>query len=40
MEITSKLFMCHQALLRPCLRPAGGGMLAGSPLSHCSTSKW
>ena len=40
MEMTSKLFMCHQALLRPCRRPAGGGAEAGSPSSHCCTSKW
>ena len=39
-EITSKLVMCHQAALRPCRRPGGGGGEPGSPSSQRRTSKW
>jgi hypothetical protein len=38
MEMTSKVDMCHQWLLRR--RDGAGGMPAGSPASQRATSQW
>ncbi len=36
-DSTSRLNRCHQSMLRPSLRPAGGGGIFGSPSSQSST---
>ena len=38
--ITSAVLRWRHSWLRPRSRPSGGGGPAGSPSSHCSTSKW